>query len=326
MEIWVPDYYERFSCLAGKCRHSCCKGWEVDIDPASYQKYLSFPGETGKLLRQNIQNGGESACFRLTGDERCPFLRKDGLCELICREGEDILCDICRYHPRYRSFFSDRIETGLGICCEEAARIILTHPDKTEWVLRDADNGEVALPLTEDERVLLSVRQHLILLAQDRSRSFNARFGLLCGYAELPGSFDTAGLAAFLLTLERMDEAWTGQLNALLSSPLPEESELDALPDLLSEQLAVYLFSRHLPGALEDQDLSGRVHLCLLFLHLIRCLWAREKRHSGQLTDEAAAEICRLYSCEIEYSDENIALILDWLAQAPMSNSRYFAP
>ncbi len=312
MEIWVPDYYERFACLAGKCRHSCCKGWEVDIDPVSYRKYRSFPGETGKLLRQNIQTDEESACFRLTKDERCPFLRTDGLCELICREGEDILCDICRDHPRYRSFFSGQIETGLGMCCEEAARIILTQPEKTEWVLWNADDGGEALPPSEEEQLLLSVRQKMIHLAQDRSCPFKTRFQLLCDYAELPVPIDTAGFAAFLLTLERMDEAWTGQLNALLSSPPPNENELGALPDLLSEQLAVYLFSRHLPGALEDQDLSGRMRMCLMFLHLIRCMWVREKQRSGQLTDEAAAEICRLYSCEIEYSDENMDLVLDF--------------
>ena len=319
MEIWVPDYYERFACLAGKCRHSCCKGWEVDIDPASYRKYLSFPGETGKLLRQNIQNGEESACFRLTEDECCPFLRKDGLCELICREGEDILCDICRYHPRYRSFFSDHVETGLGMCCEEAARIILTHPDKTGWILWNTDDGEEALPPSEEEQLLLSVRQTMISLAQDRSRPFQERFSLLCDYAELPGPFDGAGFAAFLLTLERMDEAWAGQLNALLSSPLPNENELDSLPDLPSEQLSVYLFSRLLPDALEDQDLSGRIHLCLMLLHLIQSLWALETRRSGTLSEEAAIEICRLYSSEIEYSDENIGLILDWLDQASIS-------
>ena len=27
-----PDFYDRFRCRAAACRHSCCKGWEIDID------------------------------------------------------------------------------------------------------------------------------------------------------------------------------------------------------------------------------------------------------------------------------------------------------
>ena len=27
-----PDYYEKFSCIAGACEDTCCAGWEIDID------------------------------------------------------------------------------------------------------------------------------------------------------------------------------------------------------------------------------------------------------------------------------------------------------
>ena len=32
MRIIAPDYYREFHCIADKCRHSCCIGWEIDID------------------------------------------------------------------------------------------------------------------------------------------------------------------------------------------------------------------------------------------------------------------------------------------------------
>lgn len=28
----VPDFYPAFHCIASACRHSCCVGWEVDVD------------------------------------------------------------------------------------------------------------------------------------------------------------------------------------------------------------------------------------------------------------------------------------------------------
>ena len=30
-----PDFYDDFHCLASACRHSCCVGWEIDVDAES---------------------------------------------------------------------------------------------------------------------------------------------------------------------------------------------------------------------------------------------------------------------------------------------------
>ena len=40
----VPDFYEDFHCLAGKCAHSCCVGWEIDIDEDSFAYYSGVEG------------------------------------------------------------------------------------------------------------------------------------------------------------------------------------------------------------------------------------------------------------------------------------------
>ena len=41
--------------------------------------------------------------------------------------GENVLCNICKDHPRFRNFRSDRTEVGLGLACEEACRLILNY-------------------------------------------------------------------------------------------------------------------------------------------------------------------------------------------------------
>ena len=125
LKIYVPDYYEHFKCIADKCRHSCCIGWEIDIDDYTMKIYDSIGGELGGKLRSNINVTSDGARFILDKNERCPFLCENGLCELILEKGEDILCDICTDHPRFRNFYSDRIEMGLGLCCEAAAVLIL---------------------------------------------------------------------------------------------------------------------------------------------------------------------------------------------------------
>lgn len=39
MILRVPDYFDEFECIAGRCRHSCCAGWEVEIDEKTFDYY-----------------------------------------------------------------------------------------------------------------------------------------------------------------------------------------------------------------------------------------------------------------------------------------------
>ena len=50
-----PDYYDEFQCIADRCKDTCCAGWEIDIDDASYEAYQKVPGEFGKRLMASIK-------------------------------------------------------------------------------------------------------------------------------------------------------------------------------------------------------------------------------------------------------------------------------
>ena len=46
MLIRVPEYFDRFRCLAGACPHTCCEAWEVVIDretPVRWGKSSGMP-------------------------------------------------------------------------------------------------------------------------------------------------------------------------------------------------------------------------------------------------------------------------------------------
>ena len=103
----VPDFYDDFQCIAGQCRHSCCIGWEIDIDEYSFAYYSGIEGELGQELREKT-SAEPTPHFVLDEGERCPFLNESGLWRLILSLGEDSLCDICREHPRFYNEFSDR--------------------------------------------------------------------------------------------------------------------------------------------------------------------------------------------------------------------------
>ena len=155
MKTIVPDYYNSFKCIADKCKNTCCVGWEIDIDEKSLARLKKHPEIANEI------EYGETPHFKLLTGERCPFLTEKGLCSLIDIYGENILCDICRDHPRFRNYWSDRVELGLGLVCEEAARIILQK--KTPMKLVEFSNDRIETqPLSDEEQYLLNLRDNLL--------------------------------------------------------------------------------------------------------------------------------------------------------------------
>ncbi len=306
MKLIGPADYRDFACIQGACQHSCCQGWEIDIDDASLRRYRAMKGSLGQRLQASIAAEDGSAHFRLTEDERCPFLNGDGLCDIILTEGEGALCQICADHPRYRHFYTGVTEVGLGLCCEAAARQTLTRQEPLSIVTLE-DDGEAA-GLTPEENALLTLRAELLALAQDRTKPLALRADRLLARCGLPlprGAM--ADWAAFLLTLERLEEAWTARLLALRDQP-PGRG-LGPRWDIPLEQVLSALLCRHLPGALEDGDIAGRVLLTVQGYRLIAAMFAQ----AGADGIDTLVDIARQFSAEIEYSEENLGAFLDAL-------------
>ena len=160
MKLIAPEYYTKFHCIADKCRHSCCVGWEIAIDPDKLVYYRSIEGEFGARLQKGIAEADDAAQFILDDEERCPFLNRTGLCDMITALGEDALCQICRDHPRFRNFYADRTEIGLGLCCEAAGELILSQQEKLTLITLE-DDGAADLPDIADES-LLAWREELL--------------------------------------------------------------------------------------------------------------------------------------------------------------------
>lgn len=315
MKIIGPDYYPRFQCIAEKCSHSCCRGWEIDIDEDSFARYLQTEGAIGEKLQQCIVPSTDDALphFRLTEDEKCPFLTEKGLCQLILEIGEDSLCQICRDHPRFRNYLTDRDEIGVGMCCEAAAALILNNKEKPRLILLSDDGGEEEL--TREEEALLSLRDAGIGILQDRDLSLNERLEKLLRVCGDPLPYrPMTEWAAFFLTLERLDDAWAEALNRAVSGDDRPDTPLGAEWDIPLEQFSVYLLYRHLPGALRDGDAEGRVAFTVLSVRLIQCLLQAREKAAGKADMEDLTALCRMFSAEIEYSDVNEDAILDEIA------------
>ena len=296
MKIIKPNYYDNFKCTAGHCTHNCCIGWEIDIDEDSLAFYRELPSPLGDKLQANISLD-DTPHFILGKNDRCPFLNDDNLCELICAFGEDGICNICNDHPRFFNEFSDRIECGLGLCCEEAARLILSQQEKTTF-FSDESSAENA---TEKEREFFKIRHDIYSILQDRSVPMNQRIHRMCALYSANEFPSLSDFKTIYRSLERLDPQWDLYLDQINDENWVVEW------DLACEQFAIYLIYRHLAGALDDGRLTERIKFIALSLRIFNNL-------SRNATDpKDLFEIARLYSAEIEYSDENIEILLNYL-------------
>ena len=312
MKTFVPDYYRDFACIADRCRHSCCIGWEIDVDEDSYRRYQALEGPMGREIRSRIALEDGVPHYILGEGDRCPFLREDGLCRQILALGEEALCQICTDHPRFRNCWAGRTEVGLGLCCEAAGDLILKRKEPFRLVLLSED--EEAVEAGPEEQTLLSFRDMLLSILLDRSCTLDQRLEELL---ETCGGMPDRPLSAWavpLLSLERLDEGWTEQLEGLKTF----DGKIDKLfhsPEweCAWEQAAVYFLYRHLPAALEDGDPGSKAAFAVLSARLLRALCQLHLQKHGSVTLDDLVEYARMYSSEIEYSEENLWQLFDWL-------------
>ncbi len=197
MILRVPDYYSEFSCIADRCRDSCCVGWEIDIDEDSYEYYSSCEDEFAGYIRANMytaEDGGYR--FRLKGPKRCAMLNDNNLCDLYTALGEEALCTVCTEYPRFFLVYGKVMQKGLALSCEEAGRILFSRNAPVKFVERkmqdyySGEDGEADDEQEEDKnyiRFLEQVQEMAFAILQDRSRSVRermCRFLLLAEHAQ----------------------------------------------------------------------------------------------------------------------------------------------
>lgn len=342
----IPNYYPQFRCIAGKCTDSCCIGWEIDIDEETAVQYRNISGDFGDRLRSHIRFG-EPSCFMLGENERCPFLNDRNLCDIITTLGEPALCQICADHPRYYEWFGTVKEGGVGMCCEEAARIILSQDDHFSVMETEIpDEGDT--PYDEGlYRVLVQLREQMFTVLHDESQPLGKRLAYvldlalaqqICtdnggGLAEKipeiqPENGDMAEILQFLQTLEPISDAWhpvlasaRERLSVLAENGMAFLKENPQIPKYL-RNIAVYFLWRYLLKGVFDGEFLSRAVLSVMSVCVIAILWTA-KWQGSELSTEECAEIAKNYSKEIEYSEENLNAVLDAAYDLPaMSVSR----
>jgi lysine-N-methylase len=181
-----PFYFEQFRCIGAACEDTCCNGWTVHVDKATYGKYQEcsdahLAASLHTLVTINEKSSGDDdyAQIKLSGDG-CQFLDQ-GLCSIQQRLGEEYLSNMCATYPRVVNRAGEVWQRSLDLSCPEAARMALLDPRPMQFHEAEFHDGAMrpgnipALDVSalsgtaEPYRLFRDVRQRVIAHLQDRS-------------------------------------------------------------------------------------------------------------------------------------------------------------
>ena len=291
MKLYAPQYYQEFRCIADRCRHSCCIGWEIDVDEDTLALYQSLQGDYANTIRASIADT-DTPYFSLSAHDRCPHLDERGLCRIITSYGEDALCEICREHPRFYHDTPYGKEVGLGLACEEVCRIVLFSDHYDRFVELEELEGDADRDLFD----ATALRARIYEILKDASLSYDARL------ASISEAFGTStsicsdnAWCELLCSLEYLDEQHIGLF-------MLYGGDADVLPEQeawLGRALAYFVY-RHCSAAKDEADFAASLGLALFLERLLASLIA---------AGHDALDSARMISEELEYSEDNTAAI-----------------
>ncbi len=293
MRLSAPSYYSGFSCIADKCRHSCCIGWEIDIDREAEKRYKRLSGDIGSWIEKSIDRTG-TPHFKLSRDMRCPHLDGRGLCTIITELGEEYLCDICRRHPRFYNATPYGVEVGLGMACEAAAELILSSEEYRSMEGIDEEAPEYA-PSNFDG---VKMREKIFhLLADSRIPYAERLLRIYREYGVTPSSISDGEWHSLISSLEYMEDGSRVKFlcySSGVNPPIECESML--------ERALAYLVFRHVTAADGEEDARMALGACLFLERLLASLASSFE----VCTLRDMAELARTLSSELEYSEDNM--------------------
>lgn len=359
MLLRVPAFYHQFQCIADKCTDTCCVGWEIDIDEKSLEKYRQLPQNGsdesrrafGKKLLENIEDGH----FKLLPGDRCPFLKENGLCDMICHlgckgtdldeNGESILCDICREHPRFVEVYGDIMEKGLGLCCEEAARLLLTSNllPLTESEIDD-EPDEMPDGVEEARDAIFEEREAIFGILNNKSIPLNERLIEILDFAVSVSDCEDSGDADPNLSEQAIHQTWIEILGEGESFGPAWDKAYERMirkgwqqpqplfTDEDGARIIAYLIFRYYAKSLFDGDSLTKVQFAIYFWIILKQFGETlgNIRPDGSIMDSAAApqvlkiNAVKLLSKQTEYSEEIMEILADNFFQNPAFSVEQF--
>lgn len=167
------EYYDKFSCIAGRCPFTCCRGWIIAVDPDTYHSWKSKDQPSGYLCRNVItkKSRKETECYiKLGHNAFCPFFNEKGLCNIVINYNEEDQPKTCRVFPRQENSFGDLSEVSLSCACPAVVDIINDNAGKIKFLYEGEGNIRVNMPLGYKIReAMMDIMQNSKFSLKDRT-------------------------------------------------------------------------------------------------------------------------------------------------------------
>ena len=346
MQHYTFPYTEVFHCTAGDCPDSCCKGWEIVIDPKTLQTYQQTCSPIGETIRSTLtKNEDDEWMFQNREDGNCPFWNAEKLCDLQIQAGEHLLCDTCRQFPRIPQDYTLFTEHVLSLACPEAARLVLTQTEPFQAIpLTQAEPSEpineAELPyslnwmncLLETRAVLLQLFQetsiplaealcyglHYVQQFQDWIEEKTDDFPELQPIPSKPVFLHHESVLHLYDTLEWMTPEWADWMQQIQQHPVTD-ADLQAFAKVAEPWIPAfrnfcsYYIYLYWLQALNTGNALIQYQKLLTALHEIAIVsaWKLRETHTYTLTD--CMIIVQRYAKEVMHDAENIEKIEDIL-------------
>ncbi len=182
MKITYPDYYHKFSCIAGECEATCCAGWQIVVDEESLKKYAKVNNEFSDRIREGVDF--EEGVFCQKGKKRCAFLNDNNLCDMYTALGEESLCETCTRYPRHIEEFENVREYTLSVSCPVVAKMLLETKEPVRFIETEEESEEEVFdefdPMLYE--VLVEAREEMLKVLQNRTLSIELRAAILWNF------------------------------------------------------------------------------------------------------------------------------------------------
>lgn len=175
-------------------------------------------------------------------------------------------------------------------------------------ILEDDNAGDVC---SDEELAFFKVRDQLLDIVLDSSHTLSQKLIMLHNDFEVfPPDKTISQWTEIFLSLEHLSDEWPSFV-AKLKSFEPDELNVIDSPRWQCQysRLLHYFLFRHLSGADSNVDFRARISFAVLSVQMIAALFVC----NGVETFDSLADIARMYSSEIEYSDENLYYLIDLL-------------
>jgi len=256
VKFYQPEYYKNFRCTGSECRNNCCHHWSIDIDKATYDKYMAFNEDIkqefiDKLTPQKNPDAG--ALAKVDSEGNCMFLNSKGLCTIQLRFGHDYLSKTCKIYPRIFNLIDNSPERFLELSCEAAAKDILLDKNfmnfyEVEEDLNTHESGGINIHSTlkpekytkteNSINIFWKLRVTTIAILQSRKYTVRFRMMILCIFMQDVSDYLSSGRDNTVINLSevylnRIESNYYKDLFA--SMPNGVDREFGVMLDILKE-------------------------------------------------------------------------------------------